>query len=113
MAAGTSVDVESASAGGPRYLSHMRPDTQRYGTIIIVGGGCYGSYYVRQLQRASSAGALTYERLAVVDRDPACRVARGLESADGSEGSGLPRPEVVVREWQEFFRDYFLHAMRQ
>src|SRR5207248_2590013 len=26
--------------------------SQRYGTIVVVGGGCYGSYYVRQLRRA-------------------------------------------------------------
>jgi hypothetical protein len=53
---------------------------QRYGTIVVVGGGCYGSYYVRQLGRASSADALSAERVLVVDRDPACRVAAGLQS---------------------------------
>ncbi len=33
---------------------------QDYGTIVIVGGGCYGSQYVRQLGRASLAGVMTW-----------------------------------------------------
>lgn len=73
------------------------PDGGAYGTIAIVGGGCYGSYYVRQLQRARRAGAVAWERLLVVDRDPACRVA-----ADRA-GQGGDAPELVVAEWGGFF----------
>ena len=47
-----------------------------YGTIVVCGGGCYGGYYVRQLARARAAGALVFERVIVVDRDPDCKVAR-------------------------------------
>ena len=50
---------------------------QAFGTIVVVGGGCYGSYYVRQLGRAVAAGALVCRRVLVVDRDANCRVARG------------------------------------
>lgn len=67
-----------------------------FGTIVIVGGGCYGSYYLRQLGRAASAGALTWRRLIVVDRDPACRAAR--EQTHGVE--------VVIRDWAAFFAGY-------
>jgi hypothetical protein len=67
---------------------------REYGTIIVVGGGCYGSYYVRQLLRAREAGALAWRRVVVVDRDAGCRVAR------------LGDVEVVVAEWGEFFREY-------
>jgi hypothetical protein len=70
---------------------------QRYGDIIVVGGGCYGSYYVRQLQRAASAGAVTWERLVVVDRDPECAVARARD---------VSPPTLVTREWGSFFTDY-------
>src|SRR5688572_19508224 len=70
---------------------------QRYGTIVVVGGGCYGSYYVRQLGRARGAGALTWEHLVVVDRDPNCRVALEAQ-ADG--------PDLVVSEWAEYFSRY-------
>ena len=74
----------------------------RYGTLIVVGGGCYGSYYVRQLGRARAAGALAWERLIVVDRDSGCRIATersaGLIAAvdlelvteDGGPLSALP-----------------------
>ncbi len=73
----------------------------RYGTIVVVGGGCYGSYYVRQLQRAAKAGALAWDRLVAVDRDAACQVARTpalLEASDGSNGA-----DVVVAEWRDYF----------
>jgi hypothetical protein len=72
----------------------------RYGTIVVVGGGCYGSYYVRQLGRAARAGALTAEHVVVVDRDPACRVATELASGQAAN------VEVVVADWTTFFDSY-------
>lgn len=68
---------------------------QRYGDIIVVGGGCYGGYYVRQLRRARAAGAIDWARLVVVDRDPACAVA--------SDADGLT---LVTRDWGSFFAEY-------
>lgn len=47
-----------------------------FGRVVIVGGGCYGSYYVRQLRRARERGAVVIRELIVVDRDPACAVAQ-------------------------------------
>jgi hypothetical protein len=72
-----------------------RTTAQAYGDIIVVGGGCYGSYYVRQLRRARAAGALTWARLVVVDRNPECAVAA---DADGVT--------LVSREWAAFFAEY-------
>src|SRR5512133_265768 len=63
----------------------------RFGTIVVVGGGCYGSYYVRQLTRARDAGAIEYGRVLVVDRDPDCRVARVSRSA----AAGIPVEEAA------------------
>ncbi len=74
---------------------------QRYGTIVIVGGGCYGSYYVRQLQRAAGAGALRWTRLVAVDRDASCRLTRQPELLEGAGGS--PGVEVAVGEWRDYF----------
>ena len=71
---------------------------QRFGTITIVGGGCYGSYYVRQLGRAREASAIAGDRLVVVDRDPRCRAALEAPAA---------APEVVVSPWADYFDDYF------
>lgn len=78
-----------ADPADPAYTG----ETQRYGTIVVVGGGCYGGYYVRQLRRARERQALTYERLVVVDHDEACAVARG-------DVSDL---DVVVADWTEYF----------
>lgn len=72
--------------------------SQTYPRIIIVGGGCYGSYYVRQLFRARSAGALSFDRLVVVDRNQACPVATTW--AHESDVT------IVRSEWAPFFDDY-------
>ena len=69
---------------------------QQYGTIVVVGGGCYGGYYVRQLRRARERGALTWERLIVVDHDEDCGVARE-HPAD---------LELAVSDWSGFFAEY-------
>jgi hypothetical protein len=88
---------------------HTEPDdtpaaAQHYGTIAVVGGGCYGGYYVRQLRRARERDAITFERLIVVDHDEDCAVAR--------ERAG--DVEIVVSDWSEFFArflggDFFPH----
>jgi hypothetical protein len=70
-----------------------------YGTIVIVGGGCYGGYYLRQLRRAIAAGALHAERLLVVDRDPHCAVAAELLADE-------PAAELAVDDWSAFFTAY-------
>lgn len=79
-------------------------ETQHFGRIIVVGGGCYGSYYVRQLGRALQSGAATWTELIVVDRDPACRVA--LLPAD-ERPRGL---RVETAPWDAFFGDYLARA---
>lgn len=68
------------------------------GDVVIVGGGCYGSFYAGQLQRARERGAATWRRLLVVDRDPMCRAATDLaETTD---------VELVVEPWDSFFDRY-------
>ena len=75
-------------------------DPQRYGTIVVIGGGCYGSYYLRQLRRARAAGAVEWRSLLIVDRDPACRVRSEMDAA----GQDLDDPTigVVHAEWDRF-----------
>ena len=72
------------------------PDAGVYGSIVVIGGGCYGSYYVRQIARAREAGKIRYERIIVVDRDAECAVARSPELAACCE--------VAVNEWAGFLR---------
>jgi hypothetical protein len=82
-----------------------------YGTIVVCGGGCYGSYYVRQLRRAASRGALRWRRVLVVDRDPRCRVAIESEDVGGVPADGsAPAPRVVAAEWGAFFDTYLADA---
>jgi hypothetical protein len=77
---------------------------QTFGTIIVVGGGCYGGYYVRQLGRAARAGAVRADRVVVVDRDPNCAVARTLDDVSPMS------VDLVVRDWREFFNEYLSDA---
>ncbi len=93
------VDADSAAES----VSH--PD---YGDIIVVGGGCYGGYYLRQLRRARAAGALRWDRLLVVDRDHACAVARaeGLAPTAWQAASAEGAVLFVAREWSLFFGEY-------
>ncbi|HEU4698198.1 MAG TPA: hypothetical protein VFS40_03400 [Gemmatimonadales bacterium] len=65
------------------------------GDVVVVGGGCYGTFYATQLGRARALGKAVYRRLLVVDRDPRCRAAVEL-------GPGEDR-ELVVADWGEFF----------
>jgi hypothetical protein len=78
----------------------------KYGTIVVVGGGCYGSYYVRQLRRAVAAGALEANRIVVVDRDPRCAVARDFQLT-----SENPPVEIRVADWSVFFDEYLNDAV--
>lgn len=78
----------------PPVLSGDGPRTD-YNRIVIVGGGCYGSYYVRQLLRARDAGAIAWTALDVVDRNAAC--AAGGLSQDVN---------LVTAEWSAFFERY-------
>ena len=91
-------------ASAPDRSPRVVRETQRFGTIIIVGGGCYGGYYVRQLARAERAGALAWTQLLVVDRDPKCPVA-ALPEAE--RPSAL---RVATAEWSAFFAEYLGRA---
>ena len=88
----------------PDRAPRVRRETQHFGTIVVVGGGCYGSYYVRQLARAERAGALAWRALVVVDRDARCRVAE----LPAAERPGNMRLEVA--EWEAYFAAYLAHA---
>lgn len=54
-------------------------------TVWIVGGGCYGSGYVRQLRKARDRGRLPPSRWVILDRDPMCRAWLNRQSTDPLE----------------------------
>jgi hypothetical protein len=66
--------------------------------VVIVGGGCYGTFYAGQLERARHRDRVRYRRLLVVDRNPACQLTRDLPPDDSRE--------LVVQDWGDFFDAY-------
>jgi hypothetical protein len=76
---------------------------RHYGTIVVVGGGCYGAYYARQLHRAVAREAIAFERLVIVDRTPDCAVGRELPA----------ETELRVEEWAAFFRSWLAGDARE
>ena len=76
---------------------------EHYASIVVVGGGCYGTYYVRQLLRARDAGALFFDRILVVDRNETCQVA---STACASSVT------IIHQEWERFFDEYLSAAAR-
>jgi hypothetical protein len=63
--------------------------------VIVVGGGCYGTFYAGQLAKARERGKAGYRRVIVVDRDPRCRARRELGEA--------PDRTFAVAEWGDYF----------
>ena len=73
------------------------------GDVVIIGGGCYGSFYTGQLLEGRERGLLTFGRLLVVDRDPSCQVAR--------EKVAVPGVALVIAEWSDFLDGYLAGLM--
>jgi hypothetical protein len=73
-------------------------DSIRFRDVVIVGGGCYGSFYAGQLERARARGRAAYRRLLIVDRNRACQIARELGEDDTRH--------LVTQEWGDFFDAY-------
>ncbi len=72
------------------------------GEVVIIGGGCYGSFYAGQLGRARERGAATWRRLLVVDRDPACAAVPLL--------AALPDATLVASDWEPFLDPWLAGA---
>jgi hypothetical protein len=66
--------------------------------VVIVGGGCYGTFYAEQLRRAAERGKAEYRRLLIVDRDRRCKAAQQLNT-DGA-------CRLVVQDWSAFFDEF-------
>ncbi len=67
------------------------------GDVVIIGGGCYGTFYLGQLRTALERGAVRCRRVINVDHDPACAVTR-LEPG----GAG----ELRIAEWGAFLDEW-------
>jgi hypothetical protein len=76
-------------------------DKAAFRDVVIVGGGCYGTFYATQLVRARERGKAVFHRLLIVDRDPDCRLAREIGTDESRQ--------LVVQDWGEFFDGYLNH----
>src|SRR5690242_14576145 len=69
-------------------------------TFIVIGGGCYGSHHLRQLEKGRAKGRIgADDRIVVVDRNPACLVVRELAAQPN------PWVTVVQRDWLAYYRE--------
>ncbi|HKR55886.1 MAG TPA: hypothetical protein VJS20_06265 [Gemmatimonadales bacterium] len=66
--------------------------------IVIVGGGCYGTFYAGQLARAKEKGKASYRQVMIVDRSADCRARKEFEPAADRT--------FVTADWTGFFDDY-------
>lgn len=71
--------------------------------VVVVGGGCYGTFYAGQLAKARERGKARFRRVVIVDRDPACRAQVEL-------GPGDDRA-FVIRDWSVFFHEFLGNAV--
>lgn len=78
------------------------PTPLTFGRIVVIGGGCYGSWYAQQLTRAAQRGALHAREVVVVDRDPGCKVA-GVLASGGYDGLPL---RLEVAEWAGYLAEW-------
>jgi hypothetical protein len=77
-------------------------DSVAFRDVVIIGGGCYGTFYAGQLDRARERGRAVYHRLLIVDRDPRCQFAREMGEDESRE--------LIVQEWSDFFDRYLNSA---
>lgn len=70
--------------------------------MVVVGGGCYGTFYASQLAKAKARGKTDYRTVIVVDRNADCQAKRELGDA--------PDRQFVVSDWTSFF-DGFLPSI--
>jgi hypothetical protein len=73
-----------------------------FNRIVVIGGGCYGSWYTQQLSRAFAKGALECSEVIVVDRNsnPPASVR-----ANAGEFGSLP-VRFVQSSWAEFIESW-------
>ena len=72
--------------------------------VIVVGGGCYGTFYAGQLAKAKEKEKARFRRVIVVDRDARCRARAELGEA--------PDRTFAVAQWDAYFAAFLGAAAR-
>ncbi len=71
---------------------------------MVIGGGCYGTFYASQLAKAKARGKTEYRSVMVVDRNPDCQARRELGDASDRQ--------FVIADWTTFFDEWLSRAPR-
>lgn len=71
-----------------------------FSEIAVVGGGCYGSFYARQLLQARAREKIAFDRLLIIDRDPRCQFQREIGASDLAQ--------LIVSDWDAFFDSWLV-----
>ena len=66
--------------------------------MVVVGGGCYGTFYATQLAKAKARGKIAYRAVIIVDRNPDCQAKRELGEATDRQ--------FVTSDWTTFFDEF-------
>jgi hypothetical protein len=80
------------------------PDVVVMRDVVVIGGGCYGTFYAGQLAKAKQKGKARFRRVIVVDRDPACRARQELGEASDRT--------FVAADWSAYFAEFLGSAAR-
>jgi len=74
------------------------PPRTDFRDIVVIGGGCYGSFYAGQLAEARARGKITFRRVVLVDRNPDCQAVR--------QGRLPPGFSLAVDDWDSFLDEF-------
>ena len=70
---------------------------QVFRDVVVIGGGCYGTFYAGQLDAARAKGKIAYRSVLLVDHNPGCQASR----------EPLPAGhELVVAAWAPFLAEF-------
>lgn len=102
VSSGSSGAAAQGRRDGPSPSLRLSDPPLSLRDVVIVGGGCYGSFYARQMLDARHRGKASFARLLVVDRARDCAAAATF--------AGAPGFELVLDEWDPFFDRYLAAA---
>ncbi|MCB1214585.1 MAG: hypothetical protein KDK66_03820 [Deltaproteobacteria bacterium] len=72
----------------------------------VVGGGCFGSHYVRQLLKARDYNHLEFRNIKVIDHNPHCALTR-------SDLLQAGQVSLVLADWEDYLSDFLQKNLNQ
>ncbi len=89
-------------ASGDSRAAAMERQPLAFNRVVVIGGGCYGSWYTQQLAKAIARKAVSINEIIVVDHSSDCRVAT-LLAEHGFQGAPV---RLAVEPWDQYLRTW-------